>query len=989
MLLTNARSLSPKIHSLITMFDELELHFAIITESWLKDGEMLDRDIIDLEHGTDLKIIYKNRPSRSSSRRRVGGGVSIIYSKTKCNFKERRIASKEFEIVVAVGKVGKLAKDVAIIAIYVEPKMKVAELDDLRGLVSETVLQLKANCKGDGPVLFIGGDLNRRDLSPAFENFNDIERVNSEPTRGDACLDVIFSNSNRTTVLNYPPLINMEGVSSDHSCVFFECVEKFEKNFKWVRKTARKHKDSACANFGLRITGTDWNQVLGDGSPDEMVDRYEAYTTALVDELFPLQTVRARSNELPWITDGIRALARRKRRVYRRTGKSRHWMNLQARMDWLLETSKSTYVDKAETLGPRAYFTAVKSLSTKEKPEEWQVSSLFPELTQPQTANRVAEYFTQISDEFTPVDPVGPEFEPRRNVTVAQVAEKLKQANKPNSTVPGDVLPRLVRMFHDKLATPAALIFNKCFACGRWPLNWKKETAVIIPKTSNPSSLAETRNISCTNFLSKVMESFILDDLRAEIPLDRTQYGGIKGCSVDHLLTDMWDAILRPLEHNKHSVVLGIDFEKAFNRLDHGECLSQLSKLGASSSTITMVRAFLARRSVQVKLPDGTLSELYDLCGGSPQGSILGCLLYCLTSQHLNVNLARGPRTASLSPPQPDPPTPPSPAAPDSPDARAHPPGFGLLPTDLEEELVPSGGEDMIIEGHENGGLDQHDVANPGGIVMVKYVDDTTSVEAVDASTAVKHYSSNKPIEHLYPEVTESLLGGINDAASKIKMKVNCKKTQLLCVSLDNGCDTRAEIKVGHETIRSKDSLKLLGFMLGSNASMQAQFEFIRKKFRAKFWSLLHLRKAGIVGRKLYRLYCVFVRSVIETNCVIYDSMLTQYQSNAIERLQKMCVKLCFGLGRHYADICEEQEIDTLLERRGDAKRKFVQKAMNNPRFGPRWFRRREEIDNNLRVRRPFVEDKARTSRFYRSPLLCMQRIANDISTSVNTLYTR
>ena len=73
-LITNARSLSPKILSLIDCFDELELHFAVITESWLADSELLENDLIDLESGTDLKAVYKNRKLRPNSRRRTAGG---------------------------------------------------------------------------------------------------------------------------------------------------------------------------------------------------------------------------------------------------------------------------------------------------------------------------------------------------------------------------------------------------------------------------------------------------------------------------------------------------------------------------------------------------------------------------------------------------------------------------------------------------------------------------------------------------------------------------------------------------------------------------------------------------------------------------------------------------------------------------------------------------------------------------------------------------
>lgn len=104
LLLTNARSLSPKINSLQTYFESHELDVALVTESWLRSGEMLDRDVIDLEWGTNLKIIYKNRQKTAAGRRKVGGGVSIIYDKNKCNLKERRVKGNKFELVLAIGR---------------------------------------------------------------------------------------------------------------------------------------------------------------------------------------------------------------------------------------------------------------------------------------------------------------------------------------------------------------------------------------------------------------------------------------------------------------------------------------------------------------------------------------------------------------------------------------------------------------------------------------------------------------------------------------------------------------------------------------------------------------------------------------------------------------------------------------------------------------------------------------------------------------------
>ena len=55
---TNARSLCPKITSLIDCMDELEGTVAVVTETWLADGEPLEADVADLVRGAGLGLIY-------------------------------------------------------------------------------------------------------------------------------------------------------------------------------------------------------------------------------------------------------------------------------------------------------------------------------------------------------------------------------------------------------------------------------------------------------------------------------------------------------------------------------------------------------------------------------------------------------------------------------------------------------------------------------------------------------------------------------------------------------------------------------------------------------------------------------------------------------------------------------------------------------------------------------------------------------------------
>ena len=171
--------------------------------------------------------------------------------------------------------------------------------------------------------------------------------------------------------------------------------------------------------------------------------------------------------------------------------------------------------------------------------------------------------------------------------------------------------------------------------------------------------------------------------------------------------------------------------------------------------------------------------------------------------------------------------------------------------------------------------------------------------------------------------------------------------------------------------------MKLLGFVFNQEPNVSAHVQEIKRKFRGRFWSLIHLRKSGFCGRELMSLFNVFVRPVIEFCSVIYHPLLTKGQSEELEKMQKQAAKLAFGWEKSYTVICAEQGIETLKTRR--EKYNFIIKTLNTERFSSSWFPLREQNNHNLRDRRPYTETQAKTQHYYNSPLSFMRRRANDL----------
>ena len=280
---------------------------------------------------------------------------------------------------------------------------------------------------------------------------------------------------------------------------------------------------------------------------------------------------------------------------------------------------------------PRVFFSHVQALLGENEPEKWNVGMLNPQKSDLEMAESMADFFNYISSEYPPLDigSIPTTFSaPLPTIAEADVISKIKKMKKKTSGVPGDIASHLWDLYSHTLARPVAHIFNTITSEKDWPSLWKVEHMTIIPKVRNPTEPSETRNISCTNFLSKPYESFVLEWARELVTPKSNQFGGEPRCSTDHFMINALDFITSALEDHRSAVVLtSLDFSKAFNRLEHKHCLQAFARKGASTEIIALLACFLSGRSMRVKVGNAR-SVSRPVNAGSPQGSVLGSYLF-------------------------------------------------------------------------------------------------------------------------------------------------------------------------------------------------------------------------------------------------------------------------------------------------------------------------------------------------------------------------
>ena len=77
-----------------------------------------------------------------------------------------------------------------------------------------------------------------------------------------------------------------------------------------------------------------------------------------------------------------------------------------------------------------------------------------------------------------------------------------------------------------------------------------------------------------------------------------------------------------------------IDFNAAFDRVNHLGILYKPCSVGIGGSVLSILTEFLSNRSKQIMV-DGCRSKLVNILSGVPQGSVLGPLLFLLYTSEL------------------------------------------------------------------------------------------------------------------------------------------------------------------------------------------------------------------------------------------------------------------------------------------------------------------------------------------------------------------
>ena len=730
---------------------------------------------------------------------------------------------------------------------------------------------------------------------------------------------------------------------------------------EYTIKLSRPLPESGVHEFGQWLVGENWECINNEDSPSYQAQIFEKTLMKKLDDILPQKSVKVSSKDKSYITADLKKLDRLKKREYRKHGRSEKYLKLKAKFELKLGQAAADHLEKnvrsLRESDPGKAYSILKRMGAQ--PGDIMDDGVFTltehlekNLTKHESVEEIALHFAKISQEYPPLEPEklptdlkskilidSEDFGVPPKIDDIDVYNKIKKATKPKSGVPGDLPRALMKEFSPELATPLRKIYEKIIETGEWPSQWKIEYGIPLQKKPNPKNEDDVRIISLTAFYSKVMEKFVMEWLLEVIgdKIDWHQYGGQKGNSVAHYLIDFVNFVLYNQDiKNVHAVLAAtIDFSKAFNRQNHYILVSLLSDLGVPGWLLRIVIGFLENRELEVAYK-GAQSSRMKMPGGGPQGTILGMFLFLIL-----INGA----------------------------------GFrGAIKNTGQRITNPKRNRAAIKQIH------------------MKFIDDMTLAEAIDLkSKLTPNPDPNPPRPVNYHDRTGHVLDvalsqvqvqlkELGEYAQNHQMKVNSNKSKVILFNSARKYDFFPNLGFENEdNLEVVEELKLLGVVLTSNLSWQAQTDYMCQRAYSRTWMIRRLKPLGASQEELIEVYATQIRCILEFAVAVWNAGLTKAQVNQLERVQKCVLAVILDQNyKNYDHALQVVGLKSLSERRRCLCLKFASKALKHEKFS-NWFCPTEDIGIDTRSTKPeFKPVSSRTKRFEKSPLHYLTRLLNE-----------
>ena len=479
--------------------------------------------------------------------------------------------------------------------------------------------------------IVVCGDFNHMKDS-YFKSSCNLKQLITSPTHGRSTIDLFYTNMDDLfQVPKHEPGIGL----SHHQVIVMTSARKKKPDkphFVERRKQGPKERSALVS----AVDQLDWTPILRLQAVQDKVPVFEKTIHKLMNDLLPVKTVKVNRNDHPWVTPEFHALIAL-RQFHFKAGNHEEYRKTRNDANRMRKRLKRVYYEKRlknlRTENPRQWWKDIKEISGTQKRQN-NLQGLADSLCDGnlvQLAENINQAFQQVSAHMDPLPDTTPEIHEHvpENFIISEqrTATVLKNVNKNKAIGPDQIPNWLLKSCALTLAPVVCNMWNTSIQQGVVPQSWKRGDVCPLPKVNIPKDIAKhLRPITLSSQLSKCLESFprkwILDAILPQ--MDEHQYGSVAHRSTVTALSRLVHEWYTGMERMGVCLrILFLDFQKAFDLVDHNIAIRKLSNMGVPSTVITWIRSFLTKRTQRVKIGN-IYSEPAEIKAGVPQGTLLG-----------------------------------------------------------------------------------------------------------------------------------------------------------------------------------------------------------------------------------------------------------------------------------------------------------------------------------------------------------------------------
>lgn len=216
----------------------------------------------------------------------------------------------------------------------------------------------------------------------------------------------------------------------------------------------------------------------------------------------------------------------------------------------------------------------------------------------------------------------------------SEVQQAIHIAKNGKTSGPDGIPVELLKALDTDIVGKFTKLLNQIYRQSQIPSDWLKSTFIPLPKKNNPKTCNDFRLISLMNHSLKILLKIIQNRIykKCEEQLDETQFGFRGGMGTREALFALTVLFQKCREYNKTVYACFIDFQKAFDRVQHMQLIEELGNINLDKKDITLIKNLYWNQTATVKINNTETNDI-PIVRGVRQGCVLSPTLFNVYSQ--------------------------------------------------------------------------------------------------------------------------------------------------------------------------------------------------------------------------------------------------------------------------------------------------------------------------------------------------------------------